>query len=255
MTAIIKSPLIAEDFIMLWPAKPTIPLRVEEEQPAVEDFVAESASISELPALEQDVGTPSENFVIENEAESSSQTSQQAQQERIKELEENAMQEGYTKGFAQGELEAQQQYAEILSQMQDLVDACRASITSVVKDSETLMGSIVFEAVSKIVGNALSTTDGCKQVIAQVIRDKTTADILVVKVSPRDFESLHEYGKLLGNDAPDSKTQFSALPLEADSSIELGGCIAELKDGRIDGRIETQFRVFAQSIKDIVNHR
>lgn len=175
--------------------------------------------------------------------------------EKLEILERNAANDGYKKGYAKGESDAQLKYAEAVNQFQQLTDVGQASIALMLKDAETLIGSIVFEAVCKIVGEQMVRVDGCHQIILQVIKNTLDDDILAIKVSPSDFTLLQLSRKVTDTESASVTDKLTNLPIEADPDIELGGCLVELKDGRIDGRIETQFRIFAQSIKDAISHR
>lgn len=250
METIIKSPAIADETVKLWPISSEELNTQAPEHAMLSEQANELSSSPPLPSLVD------ETSAIHAEQPLSPLPSFEqfwnAHHETLRELESKAAQEGYEQGLLKGEAAAQQANEEILERLHQILVQGQTSMVSVVKDAEALIGAIVFEVVCKIVGEQLLKESECHRVIAQVIHSTLDENILQLKVSLKDFEKLqvilHQAEK-----TPDI-ARLARLPLQADPNIELGGCLVYLKDGKIDGRIETQFRLFAQSLKEAIGH-
>lgn len=264
LETLIKSPQVDERGIDLYPPhRPPVGRTLEK---AKLEVLAEEAgrgsregSFSVLPSNTQQRTTLAQS----NDAEKSRSNSGNeaaaadlramlhAQQATLEEARTQAVAEGFAKGLIQGQEAGADRYATAVQALHTVVEAGRQSVMGLLVESENVIAAIVFEAVCKIVGEKLSTTEGCVAVIQQIIARVARAEIVAVRVSPADYNAMHETGD--GGDPafPD----LLGLPLESDPRVELGGCILVLKGGSVDGRIETQFRNFAQSLKDAVREK
>lgn len=263
MAVVIKAPILADDFVSLEPRlserqsssremkkmddMPSFYPHVIQTEPVEHNDQLEIEQISELEVASVPMTHPQEQLSYEDFWEEHRET--------LRNLEQIAVQDGYQKGYLQGESDAQLKQAEAIGSLLTLVDKGHESLKQLLQASDQLIGEIVFEAVSKIVRDRLITVEGCGQVIAQVIENTLDQEIVTLKISSRDFERLQPLIRDKGESDDIALSRLAKLPIEADDKIELGGCIAELRDGGIDGRIETQMRMFAQSIKDAFKHR
>lgn len=172
-----------------------------------------------------------------------------AREEALSALEDTARREGYAAGSTAGEREGLAKYAEALATLDALIRSANAGVAAAVAEAEELIGAIVFEAVGKIVGAQLATPAGARAVVAEIVSRVKREDLVAVKVSAADL------ARLRGAAGEANVAALDALPLEASDAVGLGGCLVELKGGRLDGRIETQFRAFAQSLKEAAHRR
>jgi flagellar assembly protein FliH len=179
---------------------------------------------------------------------------------RLQEIEEEARKAAYATGYAEGKeagyaagLEegkqsGEQGYADALQALLELTKAGQKAMRSSLDDTAPVIAEIVFMAVSKIVGATLATQAGVQEVVTTAIEDAKRQEIVAVKISRSDMALLQVHAA----DLQPGLSALKELGLEVDDSIELGGCIVQLKGGHIDARIETQFRIFAQSLKEAV---
>jgi len=172
----------------------------------------------------------------------------QARQASLEEAEAKAVAEGYARGLSEGQEAGKLEYAEAIRTLATLVESGKHSVVDLLIESEAVIASIVFEAVCKIVGKTMASPEACAAVVRQVLSRSSEGEIVSVLVSPGEYQQLNNDAE--ANPLGPSAALLSALSLEPDDRIELGGCILTLKAGSIDGRIETQFRTFAQSLKD-----
>lgn len=168
-------------------------------------------------------------------------------------LEEKAFREGYAAGFRKGEEKGQEKYLLASVALRKVLDSANTAITKTISDAEEIVGAIVFEAVCKIVGDHLVTKEGVDAVVSQVVSRAKQDELILVKVSASDLE--HLLLRASENAQASSTNGLGEFKFEADEHVELGGCIVQLKHGHIDGRIETQFRAFAQSLKEAAHRR
>lgn len=242
MEAIIKSPLISDE-IVLWTGK-------EKPVPKMMDTVTTPFQVENAYIPEIETGTTGTNQISppipevlsagETHLEAEPKDSPELTEVKLRELEQRATSVGYEQGFAQGEAEAKAKYAESLSLLRTALEDARNLELQIMKRAEGIIGAIAFEAVSKIIGAQLCTKEGRKEAITRAISNAKSNDLIKIRVSPQDFENLKN----------DLDEELANLPWEMDSSVELGGCIIGFVEGSVDARIETQFRLFAQSIKE-----
>lgn len=254
METLIKSPQIGEGTIDLYP--PLSPSLKSDAKPAREKreggpAVAEAAPQVQAPKPLHDASRNIAN-AADQAAESKLKELLQAQQASLKEAEAKAVSEGFAKGLAEGQRQGEEKYAAAVQALAALIESGKQSVAGLLQESEDIIAAIVFEAVCKIVGKELASIEGCAAAVRQVLAKASTEEVVSVRVSPKDLQRLKD-GVASDPDIPGAI--LASLPLEADDRVELGGCILSLKDGSIDGRIETQFRTFAQSLKDAVKGR
>lgn len=261
MAAVIKAPILANDLVSLEPRlseRQSSPREMEktDDLPRFYPHAIQTESVEHNDQLEiEQLSELEVASVTHSKEQFSYEDFWEEHRETLRNLEQNAVQDGYQKGYLQGESDAQLKQAEAIESLLMLVDKGHESLKQLLQASDQLIGEIVFEAVSKIVRDRLTTVEGCGQVIAQVIENTLDQEIVALKISSHDFERLQPLIRNKGESDDVALGRLAKLPIEADDKIELGGCIAELRDGGIDGRIETQMRMFAQSIKDAFKHR
>lgn len=257
MGALIKAPVLKEGSMNLLPQrprdfKPVPPKAVPmEAAPAAALAAVTSATPpdrKELGAQQQGVRGRTKELVDEM-AESADANYEEALRERLKvqevllaEIRERATVDAFAEGLEKGRQAGAQEYAERIDAFDRLLHSGRESLSAVLQESEEVIGAIVFESVCKIVGRTLASSESCALVVKEIVARVARDEVITVHVSPRDLVHFEN-----GIDPP---VTFPGVSIEADETVELGGCLLTLKGGSIDGRIETQFRSLALSLKD-----
>lgn len=182
-----------------------------------------------------------------------SETDKEKHKERLKSIIDRAECDGYAVGFAKGEKAGADAFAEAIEVLVRAKASMDRSCNDVLLNAETIVGAIVFEAVCKIVGRCLTTDEGCRAVVEEVVSRVRRDSVVSLHMAPKDVERIC----LTAGQAANSEImdRIAELRIEPDDSVELGGCVVQLIGGSIDGRIETQFRVLAQSLKDAARCR
>jgi flagellar assembly protein FliH len=145
---------------------------------------------------------------------------------------ERAREQGHQAGLEQGRAEYEAQ----LQMLRQLVGSMRAALADAIAGNEDVMVEIAFEAIGKLLGEAMVRREGVQAAVREVMRGVHERERLVVRVSPRDHALLAVDGfKPRNGDG-------QAVELLADERVELGGCLIETGGGTLDGRLETQLK-------------
>jgi len=169
-----------------------------------------------------------------------------AHQQEIDAMKADAVARGYAEGLDAGRMEGKKTYLAAQRKLESTVDALGARFEEVVDQAEALIGEIVFSVVARIVGAQITSADGVRALVAEAIAQVRRQQIIRIRMTPGDIALLQE------TEADgESQTAFAGIPIEPDDEIGLGGCVIDIEGGSLDARIETQFRQFAQSLKDL----
>lgn len=171
----------------------------------------------------------------------------------VKEAEERAFAEASDRGLEEGRRAAAAECAELLDQIKQLNERASDALPLLLAEAHDLIASVVFEAVCKILGRELVTPDGCTAVIEQVVGRVAKESILTIRIAPADYDRLKN--ALANGAVAEPVRRMLEMPIEPSAEVGLGGCVLTLKAGTLDGRIETQFRNFAQTLKDVASDK
>jgi flagellar assembly protein FliH len=153
-----------------------------------------------------------------------------------------AEQEGHAAGHAKALADAQATYRDRVEHLNRLIDNAGRSFAAQIEGLEDIAVGIAFEALVKLLGEALATRAGVQAAVAQVLRRTKDEEKLVVHLSPNDFYLLLQQG------AQSQALERPGIELVPDERIELGGCLVETGAGTLDGRIEAQLDVLRQTL-------
>lgn len=145
--------------------------------------------------------------------------------------------EAYREGFESGEQEAMRLYGERLDALRQLIESLKKEFAGEIAGLEDVVVSIAFEAVCKIVGEAMHDTDGVLAVVRMVMAKVKDQEKLVLHVSPQDYNLLYQSREELFGGGHGLKHE-----LVSDDRVALGGCLIETSGGTIDGRLEIQMQ-------------
>jgi flagellar biosynthesis/type III secretory pathway protein FliH len=176
-------------------------------------------------------------------ANTSSATVFHTSDELEKENHQIALHNQYSKGFEEGQLVVREKverefnekllrkYAELNNLISDVNDH---SIELEVQIEQLVMnvGFILAEAILK---REIEKESIFKDVLDESLRKVLGANEIIVRLNPKDYESIVIEGKSF-----QMKDSFSKIKFEKDDRIELGGCFIESEIGNADGRISSQ---------------
>lgn len=253
MVALIKSPVLSADAIDLFSWRNTTekPAHASVSPPAQETTLPPppsqtrprpEASLSSTARAQED-SAPLERGIDPARHEEILKECLRSQEETLGPLREKAVADGFLQGLAEGRNVGVAEFSGAVDALQRMVVSGKASVVTLLEDTEEVIAAIVFEAVCKILGKQLVRPETCAAMVNEMLSRVRQEDIVAVRVSPRDHEQIR-----LAD--PDSVPGLAGYSIEPDDRIELGGCILKLQGENLDVRIETQLRAFAQSLKD-----
>jgi flagellar biosynthesis/type III secretory pathway protein FliH len=177
-------------------------------------------------ALDRDAGGPPANDDAEDSA-------------RLQSM----MKEAFEKGLEQGR-------AEIIAAQQEKFDQAAAALeaaeTEMVRARQQDLARMETETVrlalavaEKIIGDQAEQGKVIEHVVKAAMDKVSDPRHLSLRLNPKDIDAIHEVKEDL-HLFDDAGTAFR---LEADPSIQRGGCIIETKLGDVDARIDQQIRI------------
>lgn len=139
--------------------------------------------------------------------------------------------EGYQAGQIAGEAEGRAAYVDALTQLDKLAQNLGHEFGANLVRSEDSMLAMVYSIACKVLGEALSSSEGVRASIAQALTHVKVKEELIIRVHPHDLELIGE-GTAFG--------VASAMQWRADNEVPVGGCLIESVHGTLDARLDTQ---------------
>lgn len=156
---------------------------------------------------------------------------------------EEGLAAGLEQGLEEGREQGRAEWTERVAALDCLLASTHNQFEAGIAGHEDAMIELAFEAVGKIVGQAMASREGVAAVVRQALQAVRERERLVIRLAPRDVEmvsALHgEFTRLAG---------AKALEVVADERVEWGGCLIETSGGGLDGRLETQL----QRLRDVL---
>ena len=164
-------------------------------------------------------------------------------EEQEKENYQIALHNQYTKGLADGQKTIKEKvehefnekllnkYAELNNLISDLNDKAVEQNTQF----EEVVMSAAFILAGAILKREIDRESIFKDVLEESLKKVLGANEIIVRLHPKDYESIVTEGKSF-----QMKDSFSQIKFEKDERIEQGGCFIESEIGNADGRISSQ---------------
>jgi flagellar biosynthesis/type III secretory pathway protein FliH len=180
-------------------------------------------------------------------------TSEELERENLK----NSLHNEYTRGFVEGQQAVREvvekefnekllrKYAELTNVISDLND----KNTQLDKEFEELVLNVGFIIAGAILKKEIDKESIIKEVLDESLRKVLGANEIIVRLNPRDYESIIIDGKSF-----QMKDSFSKIKFEKDDRIELGGCYVESEIGNADGRISSQLNELKRKFDSSLNN-
>jgi len=184
----------------------------------VEHLAPLPAPAAQPPVVEISYGEYKQRFAAELDAERG-------------EAHETGLREGREAGLAK----AQSEHASQLQALATVVRSARTRIEEGIEDLTDVGVEIVFEAVCKVLGQALVDREGVLAAVREPVRRARDRSRLIVRVSPLDFDVIRQ-----NRDKILEGIEAGQVEIAADDRVELGGCLLETPSGNLDSRLEVQ---------------
>jgi flagellar assembly protein FliH len=154
-----------------------------------------------------------------------------------------ALHNQYTQGLSEGKdsikTELQNNFNEKLSkkysELNNVIAKVNESLVQYEKQFEELIINVAFILSEKILKRELERESIIKDVLDESVKKVLGANDIVVRLNPKDYESVVNEGKSF-----QLKDSYSKIKFEKDDRIEIGGCLVESEIGNADGRISSQ---------------
>ncbi len=153
-------------------------------------------------------------------------------------------------GYAEGESQAQQQYAALLAEAEETLESARREAVRVLETLEAGVLQLVLEIARKVVGMELSANpDTILGIIRTTMADLTPLDQMLVKVSADDYPHVSANLERLHASLP----FLCELDIRKDASLKKGACLVETGRGTADGSAEERLRQIEGACRALLN--
>ena len=155
------------------------------------------------------------------------------------EARERGLQEGRETGLAK----ARSEHAAQIKGLAAVVRSARGRLDEGIGELSEMGAEVVYEAVCKLLGQALTSREGVVAAVREVVRRARERSRLTLRVSPSDYAALREH-----LDTVLEGLEAGQAELVSDERVELGGCLLETPAGNLDGRLEVQLANLRQAL-------
>lgn len=182
----------------------------------------------------------------------------QTSEEQKKQNYEVELHNQYTKGFTDGQqairVKLEQEFNEKIlrkySELNNVISGLNDKAVELDSQFEILVMNVAFIISETILKREIEKESIVKTVIDEALRKVIGANEIIVRLNPKDYESIILDGKSF-----QLKDSFSQIKFEKDDRIELGGCFIESEIGNADGRISSQINELKRKIESGFNNQ
>jgi flagellar assembly protein FliH len=188
---------------------------------------------------------------------SSSETLFHTSEEQEKENHQIALHNQYTKGFEEGqnavkekiEREFNERLLRKYSELNNLISDLNDKSVQLDSQFEQLVMTVGFVLAEAILKREIERKSIFKDVLDESLKKVLGANEIIVRLHPKDYESIVLEGKSF-----QMKDSFSQIKFEKDDRIEMGGCFIESEIGNADGRISSQLNELKRKLEIAFNN-
>ncbi len=160
----------------------------------------------------------------------------------------------YIAGFNDGQKDVlnrlQNEYLEKLAAKYNQLDAVINNLIENINKQNELFSFLVIETsfaiAEKIIQREINRESNILNVIENCLKKVLTANNILIKLHPEDFEFVNNDLKELNRNLDASK-----IKLEKDEMIEKGGCLVETEIGNADARISSQLNEIKRKLEEL----
>jgi flagellar assembly protein FliH len=156
---------------------------------------------------------------------------------------QEAAERGWQEGREAGLAKAMSEQAAQLKALGALLRSARGRLDDGIGELSELGAQIAFEAVCKVLGQAMTTRESVLAAVRETVRHARDRSRLTLRVSPADFAAIREH-----LDTVLEGLEAGQVEVAADERVELGGCLLETPAGQLDGRLEVQLASLRQAL-------
>lgn len=167
---------------------------------------------------------------------------------RLQQIEDEAYQKGWQKGFAEGAEEAQKSHAGILAEAKEKLDDAVKEREKIIRKAEVEIAQLAVAVAKKIIFREMFADPSIVgDIVQEAIRKVTDREEITVKVHPADLDFVLSRQ----DDFAKNIKGIRKLKILADNAVSPGGCVIETPSGTVDARIESQLSEIEQSLLEV----
>ncbi|MRW94173.1 hypothetical protein GJ699_29790 [Duganella sp. FT80W] len=145
---------------------------------------------------------------------------------------------GEQQGRQRGEQEARDAVAAQVGRLNALVQTLQQARRKLLDENEDMLVEIAFTAICRMLGSQAVRREAMLSMISSLLEGAHAQDKLTVRLHAQDAALL----------AQDSDGLDARLSLQADTGIELGGCLLDSVHGTLDARLEIQLQHLRETL-------
>lgn len=165
---------------------------------------------------------------------------------------QEARQQGYDEGYAQGMQEAAEslrmEYSDMLLEARSILEQAYTLKQQIIQESEPFLIELSTSIAEKIVGRQLTLQpEWVIELIQKVLLRRREKGIITLCVAPSQFSYIQDAREELLTSI-DSQAELEIIP---DASVQDRGCVIRSSFGSIDARIDTQLKEIKSALQQV----
>jgi len=165
--------------------------------------------------------------------------------QEISEMRILVLEEAREQGYQEGYNEIVQKAESILQEAEEIKKAARQEYNELMNRAEKDMIQIILDISKKIIGDELQErADKISSLVAQALAECKKSEEAVVKVSPEDYDGVHEHLNTIIRNAGYS----GKLEIKKDVALSQGDCIIETPTDNIDASVKVQLEALEEAL-------
>lgn len=198
---------------------------------------------SELTQLKNEKSRMLADAITEIKSEKEKWSNEQIQ------LTEQAREEGFQAGFAEGETKSVKQYSELLTKANEIIHAATHDYHKTLEESDEVIIKIAIYVAEKIIKSQIANDAKLfKNVIEAAINEIKDQSIVSIYLHPNNYEYMLEQKNELKN----SLVGDAKIEIYADYKMNEHDCLIKHPFGQIDASIDTQLEQIRSALEGLL---
>jgi flagellar assembly protein FliH len=191
--------------------------------------------------------TDKANVILANAQAEARTILQQAQIQAVQ-SEEQAQEEGWQLGYAEGKKAAETEMAEEIAAIRHLAEGAVAGSNKFMQDNQSEVGKLAIAIAKKLTTQALTLNpEIVSDTVARIIEAVNIQGACRIRINPQDYEILKPHWDAVAN----LQEPANRWELVADKNTTRGGFFIEVGGGTIDARLETRLAQIEASLAEL----
>lgn len=176
------------------------------------------------------------------------QTRRAEDEENVALSRQSGFDEGYQQGIVHAEEVLRQEYSEMLTEAQGVLDQAYQLKQQIIQESEPFLIELSTSIAEKVIGRQLTLNpEWVIELIQTVLSRRREKGIIALCVAPSQFAYIQDAREELLTSI-DSQAELQIIP---DSTVQDRGCVIRSSFGSIDARIDTQLKEIKSALQQL----